>query len=128
VQFERSLTSGLPLIQADREELRRAFINVLRNAIQAMNNVGRIVVRTQFIDGAIAVTIRDFGPGIPPEVRERLFEPNFSTKTDGMGLGLAIVKKTIDDLGGTIAIESVSGEGTTVSIMLPAGNDEAAQA
>ena len=65
------------------------------------------------------IRIRDHGPGIPEEMKARLFQPNFSTKTDGMGLGLAIVKKTIDDLKGTINVDSAPGDGTTVTITLP---------
>jgi signal transduction histidine kinase len=71
----------------------------------------------------VAITIADHGVGIPEEVRPRLFQPNFSTKTDGMGLGLAIVKKTLDDLGATIEIESAPGHGTTVRIDMPAGKE-----
>jgi signal transduction histidine kinase len=67
----------------------------------------------------VLVKVRDDGPGIPEEVRRRLFQPNFSTKTEGMGLGLAIVKKTIEDLRGTISLESEVGEGTTVLVTLP---------
>ncbi|MEO8167217.1 MAG: ATP-binding protein, partial [bacterium] len=111
--------SQLPPIKADREELRRAFINIFRNAIQAMENEGRIIISTSKFGNDIEIRIQDFGPGIPDEIKEKLFQPNFSTKTDGMGLGLAIVKKTIEDLGGSISIESKSGEGATVIITIP---------
>jgi signal transduction histidine kinase len=70
------------------------------------------------------ITIRDTGPGIPEEIRPKLFQPNFSTKTDGMGLGLAIVKKTIDDLGGSVRIESAPGKGTSVIFTLPPTGEE----
>jgi signal transduction histidine kinase len=63
--------------------------------------------------------VRDTGPGIAPEVLARLFEPNFSTKTDGMGLGLTLVRSTIEQLGGTLTLESAPGEGTSVRINLP---------
>ncbi len=75
----------------------------------------------------VRVTITDTGPGIPEEVRAKLFQPNFSTKTEGMGLGLAIVKKTVDDLGGTIELTSAAGKGTTVSILLPGIDHEAGE-
>ena len=65
------------------------------------------------------VSFRDHGTGIPDEIKGKLFEPNFSTKTDGMGLGLPIVKQTIDELKGSIRVESKTGEGTEVVIGLP---------
>jgi signal transduction histidine kinase len=120
IRFEVTLGKDLRPVLADREELRRAFINILRNAIQAMEGKGTILVRSEVWETGIRVEIQDQGKGIPEEMRKRLFQPNFSTKTDGMGLGLAIVKKTIDQLGGTIEISSVAGKGTTVTIVLPA--------
>ena len=119
IRFELHMTPDLPPLIADREELRRAFINIIRNAIQAMNNEGAIAIRTDKTEGSLRVTIRDNGPGIPEELKKRLFQPNFSTKTEGMGLGLAIVKKTVDDLGGRVSIASSVGHGTTVTILLP---------
>ncbi len=119
VTLEEHLDPHLPPIMADREELRRAFINIIRNGVQAMGNQGRIIVATSREGHDIEVRIQDFGSGIPDEVKDKLFQPNFSTKTDGMGLGLAIVKKTIDDLHGSIRIDSKLDEGTTVIIRIP---------
>ncbi|MFN0157587.1 MAG: ATP-binding protein [Bacteroidota bacterium] len=119
VVFDIQIEDPLPPIVVDREELRRAFINIIRNSIQAMNNSGRVTISARSQMHGVHIQIKDVGPGIPEEMKGKLFQPNFSTKTDGMGLGLAIVKKTIDDLGGTISIES-TGEGTTVTITLPA--------
>ncbi len=112
------LDRSLPPVFADRDELRRAFANIFRNAVQAMNNVGSVKVSTSF-EGRVKVRIADSGPGIPEEIRDRLFQPNFSTKTEGMGLGLAMVKKTIDDLAGSIHIESEAGKGAVVVIEIP---------
>jgi two-component system, NtrC family, nitrogen regulation sensor histidine kinase NtrY len=70
-------------------------------------------------DDTVEIQITDTGTGIPPEAHARMFEPNFSTKTDGMGLGLAIVKKTINELNGTIEIRSEENVGTTVLITIP---------
>ncbi|MGB6123702.1 MAG: ATP-binding protein, partial [Bacteroidota bacterium] len=119
VRFDVRFSYDVPQVLADRGELRRAFINIVRNAIQAMGGKGHIIVTTELRESRLLVTVQDDGPGIPEEVRTRLFQPNFSTKTEGMGLGLAIVKKTIDDLRGTIAIESEPGKGTTVLVTLP---------
>jgi signal transduction histidine kinase len=116
---EKKLEPHLPPILADREELRRAFINIIRNGVQAMNGEGRIIVSSVLHSDNIEIRIRDFGSGIPEEIRGKLFQPNFSTKTDGMGLGLAIVKKTLDDMNGSISLESALHEGTTVIIHIP---------
>jgi two-component system nitrogen regulation sensor histidine kinase NtrY len=119
IQFEVDLAEGEATIRADKEELRRVFINVLRNAVQAITGEGEIRVTTTLVDGQVEIDIADTGRGIPNELKERLFEPNFSTKSEGMGLGLAISKQTIVDLNGQIEIESAMGKGTRVKITLP---------
>jgi signal transduction histidine kinase len=119
VTLTTSLAAEQMTVLADVEELRRAFVNILRNAVQAMAEHGSITIETEQSGERIVIGITDSGPGISDSVKENLFKPNFSTKTEGMGLGLAIVKKTIDDLQGDIRIESEPGKGTTVRITLP---------
>lgn len=119
IDFQTNFDDTIPAIIADPAELQRVFVNIIRNGIQAMPDGGILDVTTELCNGSIRITITDNGSGISPEVRARLFEPNFSTKTDGMGLGLAIVKKTIEELNGTIKITSKEQVGTTVSITLP---------
>ncbi|MBI4810937.1 MAG: HAMP domain-containing protein [Ignavibacteriales bacterium] len=119
VKFKTDFKALIPILEADREELSRSFLNIIRNSIQAMQEKGTVYIRTQTNDKFVEISINDSGPGIPIGIQKHLFEPNFSTKTDGMGLGLSIVKKTINDLGGTIQIESNIREGTTVRICLP---------
>ena len=121
VSFALRLPDRLPPVLADRDELARAFTNLFRNAVQATQEHGSITVTAESTDGGLRIRIQDSGSGIPEELLPRIFEPNFSTKTEGMGLGLAIVKKIIDDAGGTIAITSTPAQGTTVTITLPAG-------
>jgi signal transduction histidine kinase len=122
-EFSLRLDPAEPAVEGDREELRRAFINVIKNGMQAMGGAGSMEIVTESGDDMATVLVHDTGPGIPEEVRVRLFEPNFSTKTEGMGLGLAIVKKTVDDMQGTITVESEPGQGTTVRITLPRAGD-----
>jgi signal transduction histidine kinase len=119
VLFDLQFCPNSPIILADKEELRRAFMNIIKNSIQAMNERGTIAVSSNIAHSQVNIRIHDSGPGIAEAAREHLFEPNFSTKTDGMGLGLAIVKKTIDDFGGSIKLDSETGSGTTVIIQLP---------
>ena len=115
------------ILEADREELRRIYINLIKNAIQAIpeNRPGRIEVTTTREDGAddepgwAYSTIKDNGSGIPTDVSASIFEPNFSTKTSGTGLGLAIVKKGIEDLSGEIGFETEADVGTTFHVRLP---------
>jgi two-component system, NtrC family, nitrogen regulation sensor histidine kinase NtrY len=104
---------------ADRDELRRVFINILRNSVQAMRKGGVITIRSQRVDNTCRIRFTDSGEGIPEHVLPRVFDPNFSTKTDGTGLGLAISQKIIQELNGTITISSEVGKGTTVEISLP---------
>ncbi|MDH7516718.1 MAG: ATP-binding protein, partial [Bacteroidota bacterium] len=112
--------ASLPRVHIDREEFSRALTNILRNAVQAIEGKGTITITAQREAGDIVIRVTDTGHGIPPDALPRIFEPNFSTKTEGMGLGLAIVKKIIDDAGGVISIESEEGAGTTVTLRLPA--------
>ncbi|HCR48078.1 MAG TPA: hypothetical protein DIW24_00490 [Bacteroidetes bacterium] len=111
-------------VMADREELRRIFLNLIKNALQAMSeggtvtlNVGRCI-KTQERPMAFC-EVHDTGTGIPEELRDKIFQPNFSTKTSGMGLGLAIVRKSIEDLGGQINFTTMLGVGTTFRVELP---------
>ena len=119
ILFDIKFDNASSVVIADKEELRRAFINIIRNAVQAIEGKGTISIKTKFDIDITEITIHDTGQGMSEETLNRIFEPNFSTKTDGMGLGLAIVKKTIDELGGTIVIDSTIAEGTTVMIRLP---------
>ncbi len=123
ISFDVRLAESLPNVLADPDELGRAFVNILRNSAQAMNNRGKISVVSRLAGDAAEVQIRDTGPGIPEEMKANLFQPNFSTKTEGMGLGLAIVKKTIDDHEGSISITSETGHGTAVTIRIPLAKD-----
>ncbi|UCE18109.1 MAG: HAMP domain-containing protein [Gemmatimonadota bacterium] len=122
-EYEKSLSP----ILADPEELQRVFVNLIQNAIQAMQGGGtlNIEISTQRMRDKngeqqyIIIRIIDTGCGIPDDQKEKLFEPSFSTKTDGTGLGLAICKRVIDDLGGNIDIDSTVNVGTKVTLILP---------
>jgi len=119
ITFVMRIDAAESVVRADHEELRRAFINIIRNALQAMNDRGTVIIQTHNDNDRIVIDIIDDGPGIPKEIQARLFEPAFSTKTDGTGLGLAIVKQTVKDLNGEISLVSEIGKGTTVTMILP---------
>jgi len=101
------------------EPLRRAFANLLRNAAEAMRGQGTIDVTVTGDGSGLAVTIADHGPGIPPELRQRVFEPYFTTKDDGTGLGLALVRVTLEAHRGTISVAETPGGGATFAIVFP---------
>src|SRR5216110_1053553 len=103
------------------DPLRRAFANLLRNASEAMGGRGSIEIAVSRDGNGLAVTIADHGAGIPDDLRQRVFEPYFTTKHDGTGLGLALVRQTIEAHNGTITVAETPGGGATFSIVLSAG-------
>ena len=120
---------GIPRVRADRRLLERGIVNLLENALQAVGERGWIRVGLRSEDGRrrVMIEVRDSGPGVDPEIRSRIFEPFFSTKTSGSGLGLALVKKIAEDHGGGVSLESGGREGTRAILWLPA-EDEAGRA
>jgi signal transduction histidine kinase len=102
------------------DPLRRAFANLLRNASEAMGGRGSIEIAVTRDGNGLAVTIADHGAGIPDDLRQRVFEPYFTTKNDGTGLGLALVRQTIEAHNGSITVAETPGGGATFSIVLSA--------
>ena len=121
----------LPLVTADAEYLKRAFFNLIKNALEAMSetNEPSLTIRafTSADSSKVCVQFSDTGPGIPPEMRPKLFMPHVSGKKEGMGLGLAIVKKILTDLGGDIRVEEprFDSAGATFTLWLKAVDAEA---
>jgi PAS domain S-box-containing protein len=110
--------NALPAM-ADAELLKIVFQNLLVNGVQAMHGQGDIRVTLETIDGLARVTFRDAGPGIAPDVLDKIFTPFFTTKARGTGLGLATAKRIVEAHGGRIAIACPPGGGTTVTVELP---------
>jgi signal transduction histidine kinase len=106
---------------ADKEQLLRAFNNLLKNSVQAIGNRpdGRIGITVESSGTNCKISITDNGGGIPAELQNKIFSPNFTTKSGGMGLGLAIVRSIIVNSGGEISFRSAEGEGTTFILLLP---------
>ncbi|MCP3978778.1 MAG: HAMP domain-containing protein [bacterium] len=110
-----------PEAAIDERVLSRAVVNLVENAIQAMPEGGRLISRVgPSAEGGVLVEVRDTGVGLEPEVRGRLFEMYFSTKSSGTGLGLAIVRRAVEAHGGSIEVESEPGSGTSFRLCLPA--------
>ncbi|HTY39404.1 MAG TPA: ATP-binding protein [Bacteroidota bacterium] len=119
VEFRFESPGAPAIVVADRDELRRVFINIVRNSVQAMESRGTVSIEMSTHQQICSIRISDTGGGIPENIQTKVFQPNFSTKTDGMGLGLAITQKVIEDLDGTISLTSTLGKGTTVEMRIP---------
>lgn len=108
------------MVFADKEQLRRVVVNILKNAVQCIpeerDGIVRITVKKA--EQKVEIRIRDNGDGIPDELREKIFEPNFTTKSGGMGLGLAISRRIVESMGGLINYTSEVGVGTEFVIMI----------
>jgi hypothetical protein len=127
IHQNKEFTRNLPPVWVDAKQLQQVFFNIIINAIQAMQDGGTLLMQTDLIEDrekqVVRVMIGDSGPGIKPEVLEKIFTPFFTTKTQGTGLGLAICRQLIEQQGGTIDIKSRVGEGTRVLINLPVSSD-----
>ena len=121
VQIEFHDNEQVPIFNLDREQMKRVMINLLDNAIAAVNGKGKIVIDLKYDEvlQMVRIEVADNGKGIPPEHKMRLFEPYFSTKKHGTGLGLAIVNTIITDHNGFIRIQDNKPKGTRVIIELP---------
>ena len=121
VRIDQRFAPGVPLVRLDAEQIRRVVINLVDNAIEAMERRGQIVVETQLdaANSVVRLIVADDGPGIPPAEREKLFLPYYSTKRRGSGLGLAIVRRIIAEHGGSIEVGDNAPRGTRFTIELP---------
>jgi two-component system sensor kinase FixL len=107
-------------VKADREQLRMALKNIIRNAVQAMNEAGKLTVSARFGEsGQAEIVISDTGTGIPRKHLEKIFQPLFTTKAQGIGFGLSITQMIIENHGGTVRAESEPGKGTAFIAALP---------
>ncbi|MDZ7269675.1 MAG: ATP-binding protein [candidate division KSB1 bacterium] len=118
-QIKTELEPDIPPRPFDREQIKRLLNNLIKNALEAgFTPGGTITLRTQRAGDKVRLIIADQGPGLPPDMLEKIFEPNFSTKRGGSGLGLTMVKRIVEEHGGTITVESAAGKGTTFTIVL----------
>jgi len=121
VRIERRYGTGLPRVSVDPEQMRRVVLNLVDNAVEAMNRAGTIVLSTEHdkVNNLLRIVVADDGPGIPPAEREKLFLPYYSTKQRGSGLGLAIVRRIVAEHGGAIDVTDNVPRGTRFVIELP---------
>jgi two-component system, sporulation sensor kinase E len=119
IVVEQELRSDLPLLELDRDQMKQAFYNVIKNSFEAIKSRGILRIRTDMDDSHVIVRFTDSGGGISPENLSRVFEPYFTTKSSGTGLGLLIVRRIVREHGGELSIESSEGKGLTLTIRLP---------
>ncbi|RMD85489.1 MAG: hypothetical protein D6813_16175, partial [Calditrichaeota bacterium] len=131
IEIESELDPECNTLEADPRQLEMLFQILLENSIEALSEGGRILIQTtlaQYLDNPeveyVEIDVADTGPGIDPEIGEKVFEPYFTTKKDGSGLGLTIARKIVEDHGGKITLSSRPGFATIFKIMLPKGNCE----
>jgi signal transduction histidine kinase len=119
IVVEQELRSDLPLLRIDRDQMKQAFYNVIKNSLEAMKRGGILRVRTDRDDTHVLVSFVDTGSGMSAGNLSRVFEPYFTTKPSGTGLGLLIVRRIVREHGGELSIESSEGKGLTLTIRLP---------
>jgi len=126
IHLDVELGSVVPNIQAGQGDLEQLFLNLATNARDAMLTGGVLSIKADTVGDSISILINDTGHGIPPEVMSRIHEPFFTTKHHGNGLGLSICRSIIGTLGGRLEIESQTGVGTQVKVLLPIVSDKMA--
>jgi len=128
VEVIKDLSPELPKVLADRNQLQSVFLNLVSNAMHAIQDVGKITL-TSFCesDGMVKIRVADTGCGIDPAIREKIFTPLFTTKEEGKGtgLGLSITQDIIENHGGTIEVQSTPGKGAVFTVVLPASGSPA---
>lgn len=117
----RKCDSSLPVCLSDPKRLKQIFINLVKNALEAMEDGGRLFIQSEYLaeDASLCFTVTDTGKGIEQDKLQRIGEPFFTTKEKGTGLGVMVTNKFVESLGGTIKYESELGQGTSVIVTLP---------
>jgi signal transduction histidine kinase len=120
VEIRRDLPPDLPPVLIDQGQIGQVVLNLLTNAVQAMEESGTLTLRGRVTAEGVQLEVSDTGPGIPPELQQKIFEPLFTTKARGIGLGLAVSRSLTAANRGRLAVSSLAGKGATFSLTLPA--------
>jgi signal transduction histidine kinase len=126
IMVELDKGEDVPPVDHDPNQINQVLLNLLLNAIQAMDKPGSIHVSLQRDDDAVLITVADEGKGIPPENLSNIFRPFFTTKGHGTGLGLSLARRIVESHGGSIEVRSEVGKGTQFAIRLPIARKQVA--
>ena len=124
IKIKTRFHPDIPPVMVDAEMIKQVFINLIKNAIEAMPDGGELTIKTISLEDKVFIEFTDTGIGIPPGIQGKVIDPYFTTKESGTGLGLTICSKIVSDHGGHIKIMSKENEGTTIIVILPAGTKE----
>ncbi len=119
IGVELNLSRYIPEIELDEKYMKQALLNIIKNAISAMPNGGKLIIETLQQGDEIQLKVTDTGTGIPDDIIGKIFEPYFTTKDFGSGLGLTLVYKIVKEHKGDIAIKTKEGEGTAFTLSFP---------
>jgi C4-dicarboxylate-specific signal transduction histidine kinase len=130
VSLQTRFAQGLPLIQGDRVQLQQVLLNLIMNAVEAMGSVNhasrQLLIGTGADEsGGVRISVQDSGPGLNPQIFDRVFDPFYTTKADGMGMGLSICRSIIEAHDGRIWASAMPGKGSTFNVSLPGAIDKA---
>jgi two-component system sensor histidine kinase HydH len=126
IRLETRLDPNLPPIEADPNQLEQVLLNLVKNALEATEEKGTILVSSGAKDAQVWFSVQDTGRGMAEDVQEKIFHPFYTTKDKGTGLGLAVINKIVTDHHGTITVDSVAGSGSTFTVRLPKKGADAA--
>jgi signal transduction histidine kinase len=128
VRVRRRTSGALPALRADPDLLCQVLLDLVSNATEAVPEGGEVTLEAASSDGAVVLRVADTGPGVPAGLRERVFEPFFTTRTRGTGLGLAVARQLVEAHGGTIAVGERPGGGACFTLSVPAASGAVAAA
>jgi signal transduction histidine kinase len=119
ISVELALDASLPTVIGDESQLLQVLEHLIRNAVQAMEGNGLLLIASGASDAVVWTTVQDTGPGVPPEDQTRIFEPLVTTRAKGMGLGLSLARKIVEAHAGEIRLSSEPGSGAAFTVELP---------
>jgi two-component system NtrC family sensor kinase len=126
IDITTDLDESLPIISSDQSQLQQVFLNIINNAVDAIGSDGTVKVQTNMEKEHIRIQIQDDGPGMPEHVRKKIFDPFFTTKEreKGTGLGLSVTYNIVQQMNGSIDVQSAENKGTTFTIYIPITNNQ----
>jgi len=118
-EIEADVAAGMPMIECDEEQMKRALLNLIINGVQSTPIGGHVKVAAYVEDSHFVLVVSDDGPGIPKDMRSRIFDPFFTTRESGTGLGLAVVQQIVRQHGGAVEVGSANSTGASFTIRIP---------